>query len=72
MPETIRPRILLVDDGIQMLDALQRQLRRDFDMTATCDAKEAIRLAVSGGPIAVVGASFEGKRRVQAGDSFQG
>jgi DNA-binding NtrC family response regulator len=54
MPETIRPRILLVDDDIQILDALQRQLRRDFDVTTTCDAKEAIRLVVSGGPFAVV------------------
>jgi DNA-binding NtrC family response regulator len=54
MPETIRPRILLVDDDIEILDGMQRQLRRDFDVTTTCDAKEAIRLVVAGGPYAVV------------------
>jgi DNA-binding NtrC family response regulator len=54
MPETLRPRILVVDDDIEVLDALQRQLRGHFDVTATCEAKEAIRLAVSSGPFAVV------------------
>ena len=54
MSENIRPRILLVDDDVEVLDALQRQLRGRFDVTATCDAKEAIRLVVSGGPFAVV------------------
>ena len=54
MPDSIRPRILLVDDDVEVLDALQRQLRRHYDVTATCDAKEAIRLVVCGGPFAVV------------------
>jgi DNA-binding NtrC family response regulator len=54
VPENIRPRILLVDDDVEVLDALQRQLRSRFDVTATCDAKEAIRQVVSGGPFAVV------------------
>jgi DNA-binding NtrC family response regulator len=54
LSENIRPRILLVDDDVEVLDALQRQLRHHFDVTATCDAKEAIRLVVSGGPFAVV------------------
>ena len=40
--------------GFRIFDALQRQLRRHFDVTATCDAKEAIRLVVAGGPFAVV------------------
>jgi DNA-binding NtrC family response regulator len=54
MPDPPRPRILLVDDDVEVLDALQRQLQRHFDVTATCDAKEAIRLAVTSGPFAVV------------------
>ena len=54
MPDPIRPRILLVDDEVEVLDALQRQLRRHYDVTATSDAKEAIRLVVSSGPFAVV------------------
>ncbi|MGD1102114.1 MAG: response regulator [Terriglobia bacterium] len=43
-----------MDDGVPVLDALQRQLRSRFDATATGDAKEAIRLVVSSGPFAVV------------------
>ena len=54
MPDTLRPPILLVDDDVEVLDALQRQLRRHYDVTATSDAKEAIRLVVSNGPFAVV------------------
>jgi DNA-binding NtrC family response regulator len=54
MSGDIRPRILLVDDDVEVLDALQRQLRSHFDVTAACDAKEAIRLMVSDGPFAVV------------------
>jgi DNA-binding NtrC family response regulator len=45
---------LLVDDDVEVIDALQRQLRTRFDVTTTCDAKEAIRLMVSDGPFAVV------------------
>jgi len=40
-----------VDDDVEVLDALQRQLRSRFDVTATCDGKEAIRLVVSGAPL---------------------
>jgi len=54
MPEKERPRILLVDDDPQVLAALQRQLRHQFDVTATSDAREAMRLVVSSGPYAVV------------------
>lgn len=54
MLETLRPRVLLVDDDVEVLEALQRQLRRHFDVTATCNPKEAIRLALSNGPFAVV------------------
>jgi DNA-binding NtrC family response regulator len=43
-----------VDDDVEVIDALRRQLRSHFDVTATCSAKEAIRLAVSSGPFAVV------------------
>jgi len=52
--EINRPRILLVDDDVQVLDGLQRQLRGQFDVTATSDPKEAIRLVVAEGPFAVV------------------
>ena len=54
MPETIRPRSSLLDDDIEVLDALQGQLRSRFDVTATCDAKEAVRRVVSSGPFALV------------------
>jgi DNA-binding NtrC family response regulator len=54
MPEKERPRILLVDDDPRVLDALQRQLRHQFDVTATSDARGAMRLVVSSGPFAVV------------------
>jgi DNA-binding NtrC family response regulator len=54
MPDRALPRILLVDDDEKVLAGLQRQLRRDFDVTATSDAKEAVRLVVSKGPFAVV------------------
>jgi CheY-like chemotaxis protein len=48
------PGFLLVDDDLQVLDAVRRQLRRHFDVTATYNPKEAIRLAVSSGLYAVV------------------
>jgi DNA-binding NtrC family response regulator len=54
MPENAQPRILLVDDDVNLLEALKRQLRNRFDVTASSDAKEAIRLVVSGGNFAVV------------------
>ena len=54
MSETTRPRVLLVDDDIEVLDALRRLLRSTFDVTTTCDPKEAIRLVVTNGPFAVV------------------
>jgi len=54
MAEFLLPRILLVDDDKEVLDALRRLLRGYYDVAATHDPKEAIRLAVSHGPFAVV------------------
>ena len=48
------PRILLVDDDEGVLNSLQRVLRGRFDVTATSDAKAAIRMVVSDQPFAVV------------------
>jgi DNA-binding NtrC family response regulator len=49
-----RPRILLVDDDIELLDALRRQIGRKFDVTATTDPKEAVRLVFADEPFAVI------------------
>jgi response regulator RpfG family c-di-GMP phosphodiesterase len=54
MAELNRPRILIVDDEALVLDALRRQLRIHFDVTATSEPGEAIKLVVSKGPYAVV------------------
>lgn len=54
MTETPRPRILLVDDDLGILEALQRQLRRQFDVRVANDPKEAIRLVLAEGPFSVV------------------
>lgn len=54
MPSGLLPRILLVDDDVEVLDALRRQLHGNFDVVVTQDPKDAIRLAVSQGPFAVV------------------
>jgi response regulator RpfG family c-di-GMP phosphodiesterase len=54
MAELKRPRILIVDDEALVLEALQRQLRTHFDVTAASDPREAVKLVVSKGPYAVV------------------
>ncbi len=54
MAESNRPRILLVDDEPQVLDALQRQLRRNYEVTLAAEPKVALRLVVTQGPFAVV------------------
>jgi response regulator RpfG family c-di-GMP phosphodiesterase len=54
MAELNRPRILIVDDEVLVLDALQRQLRTHFDVTVASEPKEAIKLVVSEGPYAAV------------------
>jgi response regulator RpfG family c-di-GMP phosphodiesterase len=53
MAELNRPRILIVDDEVLVLDALQRQLRTHFDVTVASEPKEAMKLVVSKGPYAV-------------------
>ena len=54
MPETPRPRILIVDDDDLFLDALRRQLHARFDVTTARGGKEALRLVMSQDPYAVV------------------
>ena len=54
MAEVNRPRILIVDDEVLVLDALQRQLRTHFDVTVASEPKEALKLVVSKGPYAAV------------------
>lgn len=54
MAESNRPRILLVDDEPAVLDGLQRQLRKNYAVTLTSDAKQALKLVVTQGPFAVV------------------
>jgi response regulator RpfG family c-di-GMP phosphodiesterase len=54
MAECNRPRILLVDDEPAVLDGLQRQLRKNYEVTLTSDSKEALKLVAAQGPFAVV------------------
>jgi response regulator RpfG family c-di-GMP phosphodiesterase len=54
MAELNRPRILIVDDEVQVVDALHRNLRAHFDVTVTTEAEDALELVVSKGPCAVV------------------
>jgi len=54
MAESNRPKILLVDDEPAVLDGLQRQLRKNYELTLTSNAKEALKLVVTEGPFAVV------------------
>ena len=54
MAELNLPRILIVDDEVLVLDALQRQLRTHFDVTVASEPKEAMKLVVSKGPYAAV------------------
>jgi response regulator RpfG family c-di-GMP phosphodiesterase len=54
MAESDRPRILIVDDDVQVLNALQRNLRSHFDVTSTPQPEDAAELVVSRGPYAVV------------------
>ena len=54
MADARRPRILIVDDDVQLLDALQRMLRPRFEVTVATDSKEALRVVVAEEPFAVV------------------
>jgi len=49
-----RPRILLVDDDVNVLDGLRRNLWLRFDVTLATGAAEALELAASQGPYEVV------------------
>ena len=53
-PAAARPRILVVDDDVPMLEGMKRWLRLEFDVTAVTSGKEAIRLVTSREPFAVV------------------
>ena len=52
MPE--KPRILCVDDEANILTAIQRSLRRTFDVHAATSGAEGLQLLQSSGPFAVV------------------
>jgi response regulator RpfG family c-di-GMP phosphodiesterase len=54
MAEGERARILLVDDEVQVLEGLQRHLRKNYDVTVSTEPKEALQLVVAGGAFAVV------------------
>jgi len=54
VPEAKRARILIVDDGELILDALKRHLHSRFEVTTATGGKEALRLVLSQAPYAVV------------------
>jgi response regulator RpfG family c-di-GMP phosphodiesterase len=54
MAESKHARILVVDDDVQVLDALRRNLRTHFDVTVTSEAGDALELVAAKGPFAVV------------------
>ncbi|MGD1103712.1 MAG: HD domain-containing phosphohydrolase [Terriglobia bacterium] len=54
MAELVRPRILLVDDEVNVLEGLRRHLRPHFDVTIALGAQAALELAASHGPYEVV------------------
>lgn len=53
-PGADRPRILVVDDDIHVLEGMKRWLRLEFDVTVATSGKEAIRLVTSRERFAVV------------------
>ena len=44
-----KPQVLIVDDEPDMLDFMERVLRREFRVTVTGDAEEALQKLASGG-----------------------
>ena len=52
--DAVRPRILLVDDDLAALEGLRRHLWKHFDVTIARGGEEALHLAVSQEPFAVV------------------
>jgi len=48
------PKVLIVDDEIQVLNSLADLLRKDFHIFATSDVDEAQRILISHSPISVV------------------
>jgi response regulator RpfG family c-di-GMP phosphodiesterase len=56
--EQTRPRILLVDDEPHILDALRRQLRRDFSVEVAGGGAEGLTVLADSGPFVVVVSDF--------------
>ena len=54
MKEQIRPRILLVDDEVNVLEGLRRNLRPFFDVTTADSPDQALKLVATQGPYEVV------------------
>src|SRR5688572_10338070 len=49
-----RPRVLVVDDSTEVLDALQRSLSTRFDVATASDVNRALLVLEHSGPFAVV------------------
>jgi response regulator RpfG family c-di-GMP phosphodiesterase len=56
--EATLPRVLLVDDEPNVLDALRRQLRRDFSVETAVGAANGLAALGRGGPFAVIVSDF--------------
>ncbi|WP_056679011.1 HD domain-containing phosphohydrolase [Angustibacter sp. Root456] len=75
------PRVLLVDDEIAIVDALRRQLRRQFDVTTATSGAAALEILADSDPFAVVlsdmrmpgmdGATFLARVREQYPDTVR-
>jgi len=55
----MKERILIVDDEIEILAAMQRNLRNDFSVTVANGAKEALEIINNSSPFAVVISDFK-------------
>jgi DNA-binding NtrC family response regulator len=54
MAEKTLPRVLLVDDEVNVLEGLRRSLRPFFDVTLANGAQEALNLVATQGPFEVI------------------
>ncbi len=81
MTDSSKPRILCVDDEANVLSALERQLRREFEVFTAEDARAGMRILVKHGPFPIVmsdmrmplvdGASFLAKVKEKSPESVR-
>jgi response regulator RpfG family c-di-GMP phosphodiesterase len=81
MAEGSKPKILCVDDEANVLSALKRQLRHDFDVSVAEDARKGMAILLRDGPFPIVmsdmrmpvidGVSFLSKVREKSPDSVR-